>query len=140
MNDFEIRLEKLSRPEIKNLKHESMMADQIIKMKRNAALSWWWVLLPAYLAATLVMKSFYFPGADAGSYLSEFIRQSPGFSALVLLVLPLLTIVVNLLAVKKIWFYSASVKPGMHILRLTFMPLLLILASLIIIVIYIILV
>ena len=140
MEDFENKLEHLSKPEIKNLKHEPMIWEYFIKMKRKSALSWWWVFFPAYLIAILVMKSFYFPGRSTFEYLKDFIGNYPYFSFLVLTLMPLLTIIINLLAVKKIWFYSASGRLGLNFLRIIFFPLLLIFTSILIIVIYIIMV
>jgi len=140
MNEFEDKLERLSKPEITNLKHEAMISEQVINMKRKTALSWWWVLFPVYFVAILIMKSFYFPGRNTFGYLTEFIANYPYFSFMVLAILPVLTIVINLLAIKKIWLYSVADRPGINFLRLTLFPALLILISTMIIVTYIILV
>ena len=139
MKEFEDKLDRLSKPEVKNLKHESMISEQVINMKRKTALSWWWVLFPVYFAAMLIMKSFYFPGRNTFGYLAEFIARYPYFSFLVLGLLPALAIVINLITVKKIWFYAIADRPGIKFLRLTFFPAILILVSAVVILTYILL-
>ena len=139
MNEFEDKLDRLSKPEVKSLKHEAMVSELVIHMKRKTALSWWWVLFPVYFVAILIMKSFYFPGRNTFDYLAEFIAHYPYFSFLVLGFLPTLTIVINLMTVKKIWFYAVADRPGIKFLRLTIFPAILILISALVILTYILL-
>ena len=59
MDDFEKMLVNLSKPEVKELSHQHVLADQIIQAKNKHALSFWWLLIPIYVIAMLAMKTFY---------------------------------------------------------------------------------
>jgi hypothetical protein len=136
MKEFEQKLSGLSKPEIKKLKHQEMISDQFIQMKRKAALSGWWILLPAYLTAVLAMKSFYFSGSDTFEFLSEFIRQRQFFSFSIFAGLPLLALILNVISIKKISFYSGNGLMSINLLKMISLPLAIIALSLVSLLIY----
>jgi hypothetical protein len=108
MDEFEKKMEEMSKPEIQDLKHQNMLAERIIREKRKTALTWWWVVLPFYVTATFMMKSLYFPGTGLFKFLGEFILTNSKGSFLLFVFLPLFTIIINVQSIWKLYFYSGA--------------------------------
>ena len=66
--NFEEGLVQMTKPEVTKIKHQDMLADAIARSKDTSVLSWWWLSVPGYVIATLLMKSIYMPHS---SYLSN---------------------------------------------------------------------
>jgi hypothetical protein len=129
MDEFEKKLEEMSKPEIQDLKHQNMLANQIIHEKRKTALTWWWVVLPLYVTATFVMKSLYFPGAGLFKFLGEFILANGRGSFFLFVLLPLFTIIINIQSIRKLYFYSGDSFDATFILNSLFKLFLIILSA-----------
>ena len=73
MDEFEEKLLKMTKPEVDKLKHESMLAQEIIKAKEKSVLSLWWISLPLYVVAMFLMKALFDPEGNFFLYLYEFV-------------------------------------------------------------------
>ena len=57
MQNFENKLIQMTKPEVSQLKHQDMLANEITKAKDKSVVSWWWLCIPLYIIATLIMKT-----------------------------------------------------------------------------------
>jgi drug/metabolite transporter (DMT)-like permease len=94
MEDFEKMLTDISKPEIKQLKHQDLLADQIMRSKNRTVLSFWWLLIPLYIIATLTMKTLYMK-TSLKQEIGLFKTNNPILSILLFLMVPVLTIIFN---------------------------------------------
>lgn len=94
MEDFEQMLTDLSKPEVKDLRHQNALADQIIRVNNKNALSMWWLLIPLYIIGTLAMKTIYMK-TSIKHEINLFRATHPVTTCLLFLVLPLVVIVIN---------------------------------------------
>lgn len=133
--NFEEKLFQITKPEISQLKHQNMLAKAIINAKDKSVLAWWWLSIPLYLIATLLMKSFFMPSTTLISNLHEFSRKEKYSSAVFFVVIPVLFIVINFISIKKIYFLSGSPK-SIIFLRAVWFNVLIIVACIFILVIY----
>ena len=69
--NFEKKLKEMKKPEVSNLKHEDMLANAIINAKDKSAVSFWWLSIPLFITAMLMMKSIYMPGTSLISNLND---------------------------------------------------------------------
>lgn len=135
MKDFEDKLFQMTKPEVSQLKHQELLANTITKAKDKSVLSWWWLSIPLYLIATLLMKSFFLPSTSLTSNLHELSRNGRYSSVLIFAVLPVVFILINLITIRKIFFLSGSPKP-IDFLRLVWFNIIIIIASILILLIY----
>jgi hypothetical protein len=105
-NNFENMLSNISGPEIKNLKHEDLLARAIMRNKHKTAVSFWWISIPLYVIAAFVMKSFFLPGASFISNLHGLISKDGYTAILIFIVIPTALIVTNMISL--INLYSLS--------------------------------
>ncbi len=136
MEEFEKKLIGLSKPEVSDLKHQKMLAEHIIHQKRKTALTWWWAFIPLYVIVALIMKSLYFPGHDLSSDLREFISVNQVLSVIIFGLLPGLTILLNFAGIKNIYFYSGANRLTTSLIRSFLFPVLLIVISIVVIMVY----
>jgi len=135
IGNFEIELLEMTKPEISELKHQDMLEKAIIKSKDKSVLSWWWLSIPLYIIAALIMKSFFMPSTTFGSNLHDLISKEKYASILFFLIVPIVFIIINVLSIRKINFLSGS--PGLFgFLKDVWFNLLIIIASIIILLIY----
>jgi hypothetical protein len=99
MEDFEKMLTELSKPEVRELKHQDLLADQIVRAKNRNALSFWWLLIPLYAIATLTMKTWYMK-TSLKQEINLFKVHNPVLSLLLFLILPALIIVFTFFSAK----------------------------------------
>ena len=67
MEDLQEILTEMSKPEVPNLKHQEAITDLIIRGKRKIALSLWWLSVPVFVLAALLMEQFYKPRSTVWS-------------------------------------------------------------------------
>ena len=106
--DFEEQLMQMSKPEIKHLKHQEMLAKEITGAKDKTVMTWWWLSIPLYVMAALLMKSFFMPGTSFISNLRELMAKTPYPVMALFIVLPLVCIISSIWSIRKIHFLSGS--------------------------------
>lgn len=140
MKNFENILSEISKPEIGELKHQDMLADRMIRVKRKTAYTWWWILLPFYIIATLMLKSLYFGNYPPEHFLKQFLVRNNTISFLLFAGLPAITAVIHFLELRKINFYSGSIWKNRESIMILILPLSMILLSLVVIILYLLLI
>jgi hypothetical protein len=108
--NFEEKLLRMTKPEVSNLKHQDMLAKAITKAKDKSVLSWWWLSIPLYIIAMLLMKSAFMPNTTLISNIHELAIKERYTSILFFLVVPIVFIIVNLLSIRKIYYLSGNPK------------------------------
>ena len=98
----------MSKPEIKNLQHEDMLAEIIIDSKDKSVLSFWWIIIPLFVIAAYWMKSYFVPGSSFPSNLSELTEKNSYAANLIFVLIPAVLIAINFLSVKSLYFFSGS--------------------------------
>lgn len=133
-NDFEDKLRRLPKPEVGPLKHQDLLAGAIARAKNRSVLSGWWLGIPLYIFATLVMKSLF----GQRPLLADFHAFKTGqnyASFLFFFVLPMVFTVINGIGLRTIYFLSGNPKIG-PFLQAAWFNVLLLLASLFILIVY----
>lgn len=133
--NFEEKLLRMSKPEVSQLKHRDMLAKAIIKAKEKSVLSLWWLSIPLYMLAMLLMKSFFMPSTTLFSNLHELAHQMKYTSVLFFVFVPIIFAIINFISIRKIYFFSGSPKT-ITFLKTIWLNALIILVSLIILFVY----
>lgn len=94
MEDFEKILAELSKPEVKELKHQDLLGENIMRAKNRNALSFWWLVIPFYIIATLTMKTWYMK-TTLKQEINLFKKDDPILSVLLFLIFPAFIICFN---------------------------------------------
>ena len=132
--NFEKKLENMTKPEIQGLKHEILLADAIINAKDKSVVSWWWLSVPAFVILMLMMKSIFMPGTTFISNIHEMESTQKYMSIIFFLISPLILIMINALTIKKIYFLSGSPKSVNFLGTIRYNVLVIILSHLILII------
>lgn len=135
MEKFEEILSQMTKPEVSQLKHQNMLANAVTKAKDKSVLSWWWLSIPLYILAALLMKSYFITSTTFLSNLNHLISKQKYASVLIFVVLPITFIVINFMSIKKIYFLSGSPK-SINFLKAVWINVLIIIASVLILIIY----
>jgi hypothetical protein len=135
-DNFEEKLEKMTKPEITQLKHEDMLADAIINAKDKSVVSWWWLSVPLFIIMMLLMKSFFMPGTSLISNIHELAVKEKFISLIFFLISPIVLIAINLISIRRIYYLSGNPKP-VNFLETVWFNVLIILLSVLILIIYI---
>ena len=135
MKNFEQELLQMTKPEVTQLKHQDMLLNSITKAKDKSVLSWWWLSIPLYILASLLMKSFFMPSSNFVSNLQELTSREKCSSFLFFIVLPIFFIVINFMSIRNIYFLSGRPKTA-RFLNAVWFNTLIIIASIIILIIY----
>ena len=133
--NFEKKLENMTKPEIRALKHVDMLAGAIINAKDKSIVGWWWLSVPAFVILMLMMKSVFMPGTTLISNMHEMESTQKYVSIIFFLISPLILIMINALTIKKIYFLSGSPK-SIRFLGTIWYNVLIIIFSLLILIIY----
>ena len=133
--NFEKKLENMTKPEIQGLKHETLLAGAIINAKDKSVVSWWWLSVPAFVVLMLMMKTTFMPGTTFISNMHEIEYTQKYVSIIFFLISPLVLIIINVLTIKKIYFLSGSPK-SVNFLGTIWYNVLIIIFSLLILIIY----
>jgi hypothetical protein len=135
MKDFEDELIKMTKPEVTQLKHQDMLANAIAKAKDKSVVSWWWLCIPLYIIATLLMKTFFMPGTTLISNIYELTGKERYSSLLFFLILPIVFIIINFISIRKIYLLSDRLKT-INFVRAIWFNALIIIGSILVILIY----
>jgi hypothetical protein len=108
IENFEDTLMNMEKPDVHELKHEAMLPDIIARTKDRSVVSLWWLFIPLYIIAMLVMKSLYVPNTSLFSFLHDFADQQTSTSVLLFNILPVLLIIINIISVKQLYFLYGS--------------------------------
>jgi magnesium-transporting ATPase (P-type) len=108
MQDFEKKLIQMTKPEVKDLKHEEMLSDALSKAKDKSVVSWWWLSVPLYIIAAFMMKSMYNPHSSLISDIHDLTNKERALSVLFFLILPIVFILINILSIRRIHILSGS--------------------------------
>ena len=135
MEDFEEKLMKISKPEISQLKHQDLLAKEIIEAKDKSVLSWWWLSIPLYVLLAFLMKSLYMPNTTFLTNIHDFSENQNLLSLLLFLFLPIIFIFINILNIRKIYFLSGSPRT-VSFLKAVWFNIIIIAASILILFIY----
>ena len=133
--EFEQTLIQMTKPEVFHLKHQDMLAKAITSAKDKSVLSVWWLSIPVYILATLLMKSHFMPSTTLFSNLHALAQKMRYASILFFVVLPVMFMTINFISIRKIYFLSGNPKI-IVLLKAIWFNLLIIIASFIILVIY----
>ena len=132
--NFEHKLKQMTKPQINDLRHQDLLAEEITRAKDRSVLSWWWISVPVYIVAVLLMKTLFMPDTLITN-LHE-LEKGQKFTALILfLIVPLLLIVLNSMTIRRIYFLSGSPK-SIIFLKAVWYNVLVIIAALLIILLY----
>lgn len=135
MENFDEILTQMSKPEVPELKHADLLAKAITNAEDKSVVSLWWLLIPLYVVAALVMKSMYMPQSSFTDNLHALAAKDSYTSLLLFLVLPILLIIINVLTIKKLYFLSGNPKP-LNFIKLVYSNIFFIAASLVLLIIY----
>jgi hypothetical protein len=133
--NFEEKLIHMSKPEITELQHQDMLARSILKSKDKSVLSGWWLSIPLYIIAALIMKAFFMQGTTMQSNLHNLINKEKYSSFFFFLGLPIVFIIINTMSIRKIYYLSGNPQL-LNFLRLVWFNLLVIIISILILIIY----
>jgi hypothetical protein len=125
----------MTKPQVFELRHEEMLSDAISRAKDKSVLSWWWLCIPIYLIAALLMKAFYMPHTTMLSNLHELTGRDKYSSVLFFLVLPFFFIILSFISIRKIWFLSGRPLAITFFLKVWF-NIIIIIVSVLVIIIY----
>jgi hypothetical protein len=135
MENFEEKLNQMTKPQVDQLKHQDMLAEAIIKAKDKSVLSWWWLSIPLYTIAAFLMKTLFTPDTTFLSNINGFTAGHRFSSLLLFIIIPTLFIIINFLSVRKIYLLSGS--PALvNFLKALWFNVLIIVASVFVILIY----
>lgn len=135
MKKFEKTLFQMTKPEVSQLKHQEMLANAISKAKNKSVLSWWWLSIPLYILAALLMKSIFMPSTTFLSNLNDLASKQEYASVLFFAVLPVFFMGLNFRSIRKIYFLSGSPK-SINFLKTVWFNVLIIIASVLVVLIY----
>jgi hypothetical protein len=134
-HNFEKKLAEMTKPEIKQLKHEDMLANAIINAKDKSIVSWWWLCIPVFIILMLLMKSVYMPGTALITNIHELAGREKYMSLIFFLISPIVLIIINAFSIRKIYFLSGSPK-SLNFLQTVWFNIMNIFLSVLIILIY----
>jgi hypothetical protein len=135
MQNFDEKLIHMTKPEVSQLKHQDMLEKAIIKARDKSVLSWWWLCIPLYIIAALLMKSFFMPHTTLLSNIHELTGRDRQLPVLAFLVLPIVFIIINFISIRKIYFLSGNPKT-ITFLQAVWLNVLIIIFSILIFIIY----
>lgn len=133
--NFEKKLKEMKKPEVTNLKHEDMLSNAIINAKDKSVVSLWWLSIPLFITAMLMMKSIYMPGTSLISNLNQLAASQKYIYIIFFIVSPLVLIIVNVLSVRNIYVLSGRPK-SLNFLEGVWVNVLIIVLSVLILIIY----
>ena len=134
-DNFEKQLADMTKPDVKGLKHEDMLATAIINARDKSVVSWWWISVPVFIILMLIMKSTFMPGTTLISSMHELESSQKYLSLIFFLISPIIMIIINAMTVRKIHFLSGSPK-SINFLETIWFNVLVIALSVLILIIY----
>jgi hypothetical protein len=108
MENFEEKLNEIAKPEITRLKHQDMLAKELVESKEKSIVSWWWLVIPLYIIAAFIMKSIYMPQSNLVTNINDFFIKEKNISVLFFIIIPIALIAINFISIKRIYFLSGN--------------------------------
>jgi hypothetical protein len=134
-DNFEMKLNEMTKPDIPHMKHEDMLSKAIINAEDKSVLSLWWLSVPAFVILMLLMKSIYMPGTTLISNMKEMAVQNRFVSIIFFLISPVVLMIINLLSIRRIYFLSGSPKSAAF-LQIVWLNIMVIVFSLVVLIMY----
>lgn len=134
--NFEMKLSEMSKPEINQLKHQDMLAKAIINAKDSSVVSLWWLSIPLFIVAMLMMKSYFMPGSSLVSNIKDLALREKYIYHTFFLIAPVALILFNGIIIKRVHFLSGSPR-SMDFLKDVWYNVVIIALSAVILIIYI---
>jgi len=135
MENFEEQLIHMSKPKISELKHQDMLANYITKAKDKSVLSLWWLSIPLFIMAALIMKTLFMPYTSFISNLHEVTGKEKYISFFFFFIVPVVFIFINAISMRRIYFLSGNPKV-ISFLAIVWFHIIIIMACLFTIIIY----
>ena len=135
IENLEDTLKNMTKPDVKELKHEAALSKMVLKVNARSAVSFWWLCIPLYIIAALIMKSYFVPNASFISALRAFTNSRSYTAVLLFLVLPFFLILISLVSIKQLFFLFNSLTKEALLKKIS-IQILIILLSLIVSIIY----
>jgi len=108
--NFGKKIQEMEKPDVKNLKHEELLADAIVNARGKSVVSWWWISIPLFILCMLLMKSAYNPGTTFISGIEDLKATDKYVSLLFFLIAPIVLIIVNVMTIRNIYLFSGKPK------------------------------
>jgi hypothetical protein len=137
LKELETKLSKMEIPAIDKLKHADLLAYATIRAKDKSVLSWWWLSIPLYIIAMLLMKSFFIHETTWKTIMKNFIEQQHYSSLLLFVIIPVFSILFNFISIRKIYYILGNPE-FKQILHMVWLHIILIFVSFVLIVLYLI--
>jgi hypothetical protein len=97
---------KMTKDEVAKIEHQTIMFDTILRSKDTLVLSGWWLSIPLFVIAMLLMKSVYMPNTSLISNIHEFKGGEKYISFFIFVIIPLFSIILNINTIRKINYFS----------------------------------
>lgn len=133
--NFEKKLKEMKKPEITNLRHEDMLAKAIINARDKSVVSLWWLSIPVFITAMLMMKSIYMPGTSLISNLNDLASSQKYIYIIFFIVSPLVLIIVNIQTIRNIYILSGKPK-SLNFLESVWVNVVMVVLSVLVLIIY----
>jgi hypothetical protein len=133
--NFEKKLEEMTKPEILQLKHEDLLGKAIANAKDKSVVSLWWLCIPVFIILMLLMKSLYVPGSSLISNIHDLALRQKYITLVFFLIAPVVLIIFNLFTIRKIYFLTGSPRSA-NFLKFIWFNVFIIFLSVIILVVY----
>lgn len=108
MDQLEEILTTMSKPGVKELKHQELLGKAIVQSKRKTVLSTWWLAIPLYCLAMLGMETIYKKGTSLHDHLHQMDSSNPHLAQILFAVVPLALILLNGLHIWSTWKITRS--------------------------------
>jgi hypothetical protein len=107
---FEEKLLKMTKPEVKDLHHQELLAEAILKAKEKSIVSWWWLSIPLFIIGMLLMKSHFKPGSSLINNIKEYSATDKYSAIFFFVIIPTIFIFVNLLSIRNVFIFLGKPK------------------------------
>lgn len=85
----------MSKPAMPDLKHQEALMDLITRGKRKTAVSFWWLAVPLFMMAMLLMQQIYRPQSTFRSSIRDFKDRNSVEAVFLLVIAPLILAIAN---------------------------------------------
>jgi hypothetical protein len=104
--NFEEKLIQMTKPEVSKLKHQDLLSRAIANARDKSVFSWWWLSVPLYVVATLLMKTMFIRNTTLISNIHEFAAKQKSLAILFFIIVPIVFITLNFISIRKIYILS----------------------------------
>lgn len=117
-NDFEKKLDQMSRPQIPPLQHQGPLKLAILSARKSAKFALWLMLIPLLMLGSGLLQSGLGVSIPPWSWLQHYSPQWPvwvrvGIFSLVVIIIPVIVVLVNVLSIT--WLHYDRTQQVLHI-------------------------